>query len=189
MFNDRVARVAFFVSLSGHLLFFALPGLNLDTSRKPEDIKIVLRTEIPPLLPEIKVIGDEKKLCELQMIDYYKLEETVSNKQLAIDDIEIIDSREEAMLRYQDMIRQRIEANRRFPRWAKERRFEGTVHLSFVVSADGRVRDINVVRSSGFNILDNEAISTVKRASPFPPIPPTLGLSRLIIEVAIVFML
>ena len=212
MIDKKVSRVAFLVSLSGHLLFFALPGFNLDASQvqKPEDISIVLRMEIPPLLPEIKVMGEEKKLKaedrEQKTEDREEQEPQPDSKpepkpqpeEIVVDAppeehrkerVEVIDTREEAMLRYQDMIKQRIEAHRRFPRWARERGFEGTVHLSFIVLVDGQAQDINVVHSSGFNILDDEAVSTVRRASPFSPIPPALNLSRLAIEVAIVFML
>ena len=209
MFNDRITKVAFLVSLSGHLLLFSMPGFNLEACQvqKPEDISIVLRMEIPPLLPEINVLGEEKKLKEI--IEEEELPEPEPEpvpepepepepKEIVMDaplreprkeHVEVIDPQEEAMLRYQDMIRQRIEAHRRYPRWAKQQGFEGTACLSFIVLANGQAKNIRIIRPSGFTILDNEAVSTVRRASPFPPIPEKLNRSQLDIEVAITFIL
>ena len=234
MFNDKITRVALLVSLSGHLLFLGIPGFNLDAPpvQKPEDISIVLRMEIPPLLPEIKVLGEEKKLKEIieeelpepepEPIPELKpepqpeeivIEEPLPEPEPIVEPapepepepqeivmdaplreprkehVEVIDPQEEAMLRYQDMIRQRIEAHRRYPRWAKQQGFEGTVCLSFIVLESGQAKNIRIVRPSGFIILDNEAVSTVRRASPFPPIPKKLNRSQLDIEVAIAFRL
>ncbi|MCD4779505.1 MAG: energy transducer TonB [Candidatus Omnitrophica bacterium] len=45
------------------------------------------------------------------------------------------------------------------------------------------------MHSSGFKILDKEAISTVKRAAPFRPIPRKFNRSSLTIEVTLVFQL
>ncbi|WP_421760431.1 TonB family protein [Devosia sp.] len=52
---------------------------------------------------------------------------------------------------------------------AAEARGEVLVH--FVVAQSGDVSSISVVKSSGNPALDKEAIATVRRAAPFPPIP------------------
>ncbi|MGB3540282.1 MAG: TonB family protein [Mesorhizobium sp.] len=44
--------------------------------------------------------------------------------------------------------------------------------VSFVVGAGGDVRSIRLVKSSGSPGLDEAALSIIKRAAPFPPIPP-----------------
>ncbi|HDL09780.1 MAG TPA: energy transducer TonB, partial [Candidatus Omnitrophica bacterium] len=61
--------------------------------------------------------------------------------------------------------------------------------LKFIILSNGVCKDIKIVQSSGFNILDKEAISTIERAQPFPPIPPELKASSLPMEVSIVFTL
>jgi protein TonB len=47
--------------------------------------------------------------------------------------------------------------------------------VSFTLNASGKVTAARVVRSSGKRILDEAAIEMVRRASPYPPIPPRLG--------------
>jgi len=73
--------------------------------------------------------------------------------------------------------------------WAEKQGIEGITHLYFTVLANGRGRDIKMVRSSGSSILDEEAIATVKRAQPFPPAPKEISSSYVEMEVAIVFSL
>ena len=56
-------------------------------------------------------------------------------------------------------------------------RARNDVHVSFVVDAGGGVGGIRIVRSSGSPELDQAALAVVRRAAPFPPIPPQAGRS------------
>jgi len=116
-------------------------------------------------------------------------EEPKERTTLAKERIGVIDPAQEAMLRYQDLVKQRIERVRRYPLWAKRQGFEGAVGLRFVILSSGYTRGAEVVRSSGFKILDQEAITTITRASPFPPLPSELGQDLASVEVTIVFKL
>lgn len=51
------------------------------------------------------------------------------------------------------------------------------VQVSFVVDASGGVGSIRIVRGSGSPELDEAALAVVRRAAPFPPIPPQAGKS------------
>ncbi|PTM93520.1 TonB family protein [Mycoplana dimorpha] len=51
------------------------------------------------------------------------------------------------------------------------------VRVSFVVDASGGVGRIRIVRGSGSPELDEAALAVVRRAAPFPPIPPQAGRS------------
>jgi len=110
-------------------------------------------------------------------------------KEVSYGDEKEINLKEELMLNYQKAVKEKIENCKRYPKWARKQGFEGTVHLKFTILSTGAVKDIKIIKSSGFNILDKEAISTVKRASPFPPIPKKINCSTLTIEVSLVFQL
>ena len=103
--------------------------------------------------------------------------------------IEVINSDEEAMLRYQDMVKRKIQELRKYPLWAKKQGFEGVSSLRFTLSSDGVVRDIKIFSSSGFKILDREAVSTIKKASPFLRVPSKIKNSILTMEITLVFQL
>ncbi len=49
---------------------------------------------------------------------------------------------------------------------------QGVVVVTFGVGAGGEAQSARISRSSGHSILDNAALQTVRRASPFPPPPP-----------------
>ena len=58
-----------------------------------------------------------------------------------------------------------------YPETAREMGWQGKVKVSFVISSDGFVKDVQILQSSGIEILDKNAVETVKKASPFPRPP------------------
>lgn len=137
----------------------------------------------------IKGVVLEQELTLDRNPERIKREEGKERTTLAKERIGVIGPSQEAMLRYQDLVKQRIEEVRRYPLSAKRQGFEGAVGLRFVILSSGYTREAEVVRSSGFKILDQEAIATIVRASPFPPIPDEISQDFANIEVAIVFKL
>lgn len=63
----------------------------------------------------------------------------------------------------------------------------GEVVVRFTVSADGRVSGLVVARSSGSGAVDEAGLAIVRRAAPFPPIPPTAGRSDWTFDVPLAF--
>ncbi len=135
MLNDRVTRTSFLISFLGHCLFLGIPGgkiLSSFQAERPQEITVRIEIEKPPLLPEIEVMGEEKKLKEVvkepkqpepelelqpeEIVMEQPIEEQSKEK------IEVIDPAQEVMLRYQDMVKQKIESCRRYPAWAKEQK-------------------------------------------------------------------
>ncbi|MDP2355027.1 MAG: TonB family protein [Beijerinckiaceae bacterium] len=49
---------------------------------------------------------------------------------------------------------------------------QGVVVVSFGVASSGAAEGVRIARSSGHAVLDGAALSSVRRASPFPPPPP-----------------
>jgi protein TonB len=66
---------------------------------------------------------------------------------------------------------------RRALRYPSGGRGTGEVSVQFTVTAAGGVSGVRVVRSSGNPVFDKAAMETVRRAAPFPPIPPEAGRS------------
>jgi protein TonB len=85
-----------------------------------------------------------------------------------------------------DAVYRHLERYRRYPKEASETGISGVVYLSFRMSRDGSVRNINVVRSSGHVVLDEAAVETIRRAQPLPRIP--LSMSNFVtIEIGLDF--
>jgi len=68
-------------------------------------------------------------------------------------------------------IKEMIQKNIAYPNIARRNGWTGKVTVSFIIAYNGRVRDLEVVRRSGFDCLDRNAVEAVKRSSPFPRPP------------------
>ena len=73
----------------------------------------------------------------------------------------------EQFIYIKEMIQQKIT----YPHVAKRFRWTGKVTVSFIVLENGRADNIKVLKSSGYDILDNNVIETIKLVSPFPKPP------------------
>jgi len=70
-------------------------------------------------------------------------------------------------------IKDRILARIVYPNLARRMGWHGKVLTSFIIHVDGTVSDIRIVSSSGFKVLDQNAVSTIQEVSPFPKPPIT----------------
>ncbi|MEN6622243.1 MAG: energy transducer TonB [Smithella sp.] len=68
-------------------------------------------------------------------------------------------------------IRNKILRNISYPDAARRMGWQGKVLLSFIIKANGSVKGFNIIQSSGFTVLDKDAIETVKDTAPFPKPP------------------
>jgi protein TonB len=87
--------------------------------------------------------------------------------------------------KYQDYfnkVRERIKANWVYPRQAGERNIEGELLIEFHIAKDGRLEYIELLDSSGTRILDDAALTAVKLAQPFPPVPDDIAKHTLAIN-------
>ncbi len=65
-------------------------------------------------------------------------------------------------------IRRQIEQNKVYPDAARRDGIQGTVELRFRIADDGSVEAVEILRSSGFGILDEASQQTIRRAAPYP---------------------
>jgi len=91
---------------------------------------------------------------------------------------------------YYELCLQNIEEQKQYPDIAVIRQIEGAVEVKIALYPDGKVADIRIIKSSGWNMLDEEAAKCVRRASPFPSPPKgILRDSKLILSFTITFEL
>ncbi|WP_447970959.1 TonB family protein [Nitrospira sp. M1] len=65
-----------------------------------------------------------------------------------------------------DTLLKRVQQLKRYPSRARRKIWEGTVELRVLINAAGEIQDVQVLASSGHNLLDQEALNTIKMASP-----------------------
>jgi len=65
-------------------------------------------------------------------------------------------------------IMRRIEAAKRYPRLARKMGIEGRTTVRFRLAPSGEVRSVELLESSGSEVLDRASLETVHRAAPLP---------------------
>ena len=66
------------------------------------------------------------------------------------------------------VIESAIERSKSYPRVARERGIQGVVRVRFKLRPTGDVETVEIVKSSGYDVLDTASIRTVYRAAPMP---------------------
>ncbi|MFP4466111.1 MAG: energy transducer TonB [Candidatus Goldiibacteriota bacterium] len=159
---------AVFVLLSAALhaavLFMPRSGFS-DAETIPVRLEKEDRKNVDMILPEIKILGDVSEIKKEEKTD--KKTQGMSNPEKHRASGED----EKQMLIYNDMVKQRIQNARKYPYTARKHGVEGEVTAEFEIKRSGDIGQVKLVSSSGADILDNEALATVKRAAPYPEIP------------------
>lgn len=76
----------------------------------------------------------------------------------------------------------RLQQAKRFPEQARARGEEGRAIVRLSIQRNGALAQASVTRSSGSALLDQAALETVRRAAPFPPLPPEIAGAALVLN-------
>ncbi len=101
------------------------------------------------------------------------------NENLPEEETVNLNTREFKYISYFSKIKSKIELVWAYPQISVMRGEQGTVHLKFTIVEDGSLEDVQLIKSSGYPALDEEAIRAVKTAAPYPPLPKSWGLKKL----------
>jgi protein TonB len=72
-----------------------------------------------------------------------------------------------------------------YPRVARDNNWEGLVALRMAFGANGSVASLNVIRTSGHDVLDRQAVEMFKSAAAAVPVPPLLRGKAFAFDVAV----
>jgi len=64
--------------------------------------------------------------------------------------------------------------NLNYPDEARREGISGKLMMDVALNADGSVRDIRILRPSGYSVIDEAAVRIVNLAAPYPPFPPDI---------------
>ena len=91
------------------------------------------------------------------------------SRQQKIKTVDGIQAKKDASAAYLDKFREKVElyGNRYYPEEAKQQQLRGEVRLMVILNAQGGIRAIRLLESSGHPVLDEAAKSSVRRGAPF----------------------
>jgi protein TonB len=76
---------------------------------------------------------------------------------------------------YVSRVKEKVDPLWEFPRDLALRLEQGDLLVSFTIQRDGRLKDLRLIKRSGFPAFDKNVLSAIKKAAPFDPLPPTFG--------------
>lgn len=82
---------------------------------------------------------------------------------------------------YMMKLKSRIEGIWRYPQDAARRGLNGDLYIRFTIKKNGRLGDVELVRTSGHRSLDNAAMQALKEGEPYWPLPDEWGKDTLTI--------
>jgi pilus assembly protein CpaC len=93
------------------------------------------------------------------------------------------------VVRYARLVQRRVLDNLTYPVTGKDAGFQGMVKLDLKLSYKGELLETKLKQSSGYKVLDDNALKTVAGISSYPPFPPQIEADNLWIEVPISYKL
>ncbi len=91
------------------------------------------------------------------------------------------DTKELRYFSYMQRLKQRIEGIWIYPTDAAEKGIYGDLYIRFTIKKNGRLGNVELLRTSGYKSLDEAAIRALRDAAPFWPLPDEWGKDEIVI--------
>ena len=155
-----------------------LPKTKSENIIKHEEKKEKKVIQEKPLqkVEEVKTLEPMKPQIQEQ-----SSQENIQKEVVDLNKIEALENEYLSKLRYL------IEKNKIYPNSAKRLNQMGKVHLSFVISKDGQIKNAKIVKDSSFKRLDEAALEILSKINKFEPIPEKLNKNSWEITVPIIY--
>jgi len=180
-------RACFLISFIVHTGMVGSGMFHFDRPQKDKPFEVAFEVE-EEMLPEVFEVKEEKKI-EPQVFDQEDVVESVPDETTneVPEPVQEDEELKKSLLRYQDSIKQKIQKEKQYPRWALRSRHEGSTRITFSVLSSGQIEGLRLINSSGFDELDKEALEAVRRASPFLPFSAHFDNDKITVELDMVF--
>jgi protein TonB len=100
-----------------------------------------------------------------------------------------LDTDEFKFISYNRWLKVKVESVLHYPELAAISGYQGTLYILFDIMKDGSLGRLEVLKSSGYKILDDEALRAIRAAAPFQPLPEEWNLKQYSIRAAVLFYL
>lgn len=172
------------ISIVFHIALISASGMiDLRDKIKTKEIFTVDIKETPLNKPPEEKPPKEEEKKKAEKNPQKKSMSTNETKKISTgnvkEDTVNLGSRDIKYVAYLDKIKRKILQIWEYPAKAYERNEEGETIVKMSLDARGNIIAVNLVTSSGSDLLDEGALGIVRAASPFDPLPSNYGLERL----------
>ena len=128
------------------------------------------KSPVPPLTLE-QLLPSPQTLDQLARGSLSNRNRSKERENVAIGDEVWLNLQQNFLASFFRRLHDKIDLVWNYPPQARRERIQGTLELLIIVDKKGKLVDVDLVRTSGSDILDSEAIQAIYRASPFGPLP------------------
>ena len=100
-----------------------------------------------------------------------------------------LDTDEFKFISYNRWLKYKVESVLKYPELAAISGIQGTLYIQFDIMKDGTLGNLELIRSSGYKILDDEALRSIRATAPFQPLPDGWKMDHYTIRAAVLFYL
>ncbi len=105
------------------------------------------------------------------------------------DDSVTLDTDEFKFISYNRWLKIKVESVLKYPELAALSGLQGTLYIQFDIMKDGSLGNLELLKSSGYKILDDEALRAIRNSAPFQPLPDEWKMDHYSIRAAVLFYL
>jgi len=105
------------------------------------------------------------------------------------DDSVTLDTDEFKFISYNRWLKYKVESVLKYPELAAVSGLQGTLYIQFDIMKDGSLKNLELIRSSGYKILDDEALRSIRDTAPFQALPDGWNMDHYTIRAAVLFYL
>lgn len=153
-------------------------------SKKKVPKEKIIKKEIEKQVKKV-----EKKIEKIVKKEIPKLIPTITKKihRKVVPKKDIISTSTRNLIKneYLSKLRKEIEKNKIYPKRAKRLKQQGKVVVSFILSKNGEIKNINLENASNFKRLNKAALELLEKIAKFEPIPKELEKNNWKIEIPI----
>ena len=173
------------LSVLFHVAFlFSIPSFNLKDTILPMELDINILINQPEPIKKILSQPEPKPIKKIKYKEPVPIKEivkpepkapTIKQEPIALTKPNISPSAiKKTMESYSTKLTKAIARQKKYPRIAQMRGWQGELILDLKVDGQGNLLQAKIKQGSKFKILDTEGMNMVKRASPFPKPPKEL---------------
>jgi len=105
------------------------------------------------------------------------------------EDAVTLDTDEFKFISYNRWLKVKVESVLKYPELAAVSGMQGALFVQFDILKDGSIGSVEVIKPSGYKILDDEATRAIRSAAPFQPLPDSWGMDHYTIRAAVLFFI
>ena len=152
------------------------------------DKGIAYRSISRPISTPTKDINIRRNIPKIDRVEGVSL---ITNKPLILEKpkVSFAKNDNEALQKYLEIVRKKIESNKRYPIFAMNTGIEGRCGVILTILSNGHLEKAEIADSSGNELLDNSALESVRNSAPFPSIPSEVGRDKINMSISLLFKL